>query len=121
MTPENQSWEAWANHVLRTLEKLETKVDSLEKRMAQNNLESKVDITAIKAKAGVWGIIAGFIASIITTIIAGLFVWNLTHGVMNKSPVVPNPQGASIEYVLPPKEDEYAKHMRELIGEDIDA
>jgi len=80
MADNNQSWEAWSNHVLMTLEKLEKKMDSFEKRINENNLGTQVEIVSLKAKAGVWGIIAGFVVSTIVSVLAGFLVYQLTVG-----------------------------------------
>ena len=74
MSENNQGWESWSNHVLMTLEKLEKKVDFLENRINKNNLDAQIEIVFIKAKAGVWGMIAGFIISTIVSIIIGILV-----------------------------------------------
>ena len=118
MEPENQSWEAWANHVLKTLEKLEDKVGSLEQRLSDNNLESKVEITEIKAKAGVWGVIAGFVASVITAIVAGLIIWSATSGAIQDRHTLPVEGGAKMEYVLPPRENEFSQYIIGDVGEE---
>lgn len=80
MADNNQGWESWSNHVLLTLEKLEKKVDTVENRINENNLDTQVEIVSIKAKAAVWGVIAGFVVSAIVSIVVGVLVYQLTVG-----------------------------------------
>jgi tetrahydromethanopterin S-methyltransferase subunit B len=99
------SWEAWGNHVLTTLEKLENKVDKLEEKISEQRENTVVEIATLKAKAGVWGTIAGVIASFITSLIVGLLVYNLTHSTVEKKvPTVhQTPPAASLYF--PTRED----------------
>ena len=92
------SWEAWGNHVLTTLEKLENKVDKLEDKIGKQREQTVVDIATLKAKAGVWGSVAGVIASLITSLIVGLLVYNLTHGTVeaNTIPIAPQPTAGAM-------------------------
>lgn len=64
----NGSWNSWGHHVLGTLEKLETKIDKIEKQQHECQVEYKTQITAIKTKAGIVGVVAGTIGSIIIAI-----------------------------------------------------
>ena len=112
MSDKNQldsGWDAWGNHVLATLEKLENKVDGLEDKMSIQYEQTDINIITLKAKAGIWGSIAGVIASLITSLIVGLLVFQLTHGQKNNQFQV-NPQKATTPAVsvLPPKEDPLA-------------
>lgn len=103
------SWEAWGNHVLTTIEKLEAKVDKLEDKQAKQREQTLVDIATLKAKAGVWGSVAGVIASLITSLIVGLLVYNLTHTTADKK-YVPRPSSniPPAAHMLPPREDPLA-------------
>ncbi len=112
MSDKNQldsGWDAWGNHVLATLEKLENKVDGLEDKMSSQHEQTVVDIATLKAKAGIWGSVGGVIASLITSLIVGLLVFQLTHGQKNNQ-IQANPQKTTTpaESVLPPKEDPLA-------------
>jgi hypothetical protein len=97
-------WDAWGNHVLTTLEKLEKKVDVLEDKVGLHREQTLVDIATLKAKAGVWGSVAGVIASLITSLIVGLLVYQLTHNTMDKT--TPQPRiPVTGESVILPKDD----------------
>lgn len=100
------SWEAWGNHVLLTLEKLEDKVDKLEDKISGHRENTVVEIATLKAKAGVWGSVAGVIASLVVSVVAGFIVYSLTQGSIDSLKYknvykTPTPIGK----VLPPRED----------------
>lgn len=112
------SWEAWGNHVLTTLEKLENKVDKLEDKIGKQREQTLVDIATLKAKAGVWGSIAGVIASFITSLIVGLLVYNLTHTkVESQRPLQEPLQQTPAAAVLPPREDPLAHFNLRIEGD----
>lgn len=77
---DKESWERIGQHVIRTLERMEEKMDSLEEKINESNLDTHVEITALKVKAAVWGTIAGLIASAIISIFVGYIVYNITKG-----------------------------------------
>lgn len=122
MEDNNQGWEKWSNHVLLTLEKLEKKVDTVEKRINENNLSAHVEIVSIKAKAAVWGVIAGFIVSAIVSVIVGVLVYQLTVGFQhptNTSTSVPTTsQSIGGAYLLPNEDklDGFVITDREIIS-----
>lgn len=69
----NNSWRAWGHHVLQSINRLESKIDSLEKELHEYDVNFSNQITSIKAKAGIIGGITGAIGSaIIAFIIAFL-------------------------------------------------
>lgn len=106
MSDNNQGWESWSNHVLLTLEKLEKKVDFLENRINKNNLDAQVEIVFIKTKAGVWGMIAGFVVSTIVSIVIGVLVYQLTIGYNKnmKTGIIQSSEN-EIQMVIPKQED----------------
>lgn len=106
MSENNQGWESWSNHVLMTLEKLEKKVDFLENRINKNNLDAQIEIVFIKAKAGVWGMIAGFVISTIVSIVIGILVYQLTTGYTQseKMSIIPSSM-SEIHMIIPKQED----------------
>lgn len=106
-------WTEWGNYVLSTLEKLEDKVDRLEDRMRQENKETNTSLVILKTKAGIIGAISGIIVSAIISLVAGLLLFNLTVGSVNKRhDTTSNIQPHSVSYVLPPREnDEYSYHV----------
>jgi hypothetical protein len=68
----DNAWENWANHVLLELERLnenikETnlRVDACKDLIVQNNLKMNLEIQAIRIKASIFGLIAGFIPVLI--------------------------------------------------------
>jgi hypothetical protein len=107
------SWEAWGNHVLTTLEKLETKVDKLEEKIQKEREQTVVEIATLKAKAGVWGTIAGVIASLVTSVIVGLLVYNMTHSTVEKPKYTPPPQTPPAAHMIVPREDPLAGYTFE--------
>ena len=101
----------WTQNVKDTLEKLDKKVDKLEEKVTKHREETLVEVTTIKAKAGIIGVIAGFIVSTIMSIIVGLIVYQLTIGThqvikphKHEAPEIPVVPNDVIGYVLPPRE-----------------
>lgn len=64
----NGTWRSWGHHVLETIDRLEAKIDKLEKHQHNRDLTYQTDIVAIKTKAGIIGAIAGGLGSIIIAI-----------------------------------------------------
>lgn len=93
-----RGWESWGNYVLKTLEKLEEKVDILESKISENNLEANKDLVELKVKVGVVAAIAGIIASGVTSIIVGLFIYYVTTKKPDVEP--PKSNNAYIEHVI---------------------
>ena len=88
---------------------MEKKVDKLEDKITTHREESLVAVSTLKAKAGIMGMIAGFVVSSVMSIIIGILVWQLTvgnHPTINphqhEFPIIPDD---AIGYVLPPRED----------------
>ena len=109
-TPINSNgWKQWSANVKESLEKLEKKVDKLEDKITLHREESLVGISTLKAKAGIMGMIAGFVVSTVMSIIIGVLVWQLTVGNTldshhHKHEVLEIPEDA-ISYILPSKEN----------------
>ena len=111
------SWEAWGNHVLTTMEKLETRIDKVEDKQNRQREQTLVDIATLKAKAGIWGSIAGIIASFVTSLIVGLLVYGLTHGsIETTQPQTMQPQPPAA-MVLPSREDPMAGFTFQIEGD----
>ena len=55
----NNGWAEWSRYVLKELESLNTKSDSLQKGMHQ----IRIDIATLKAKAAAWGAVTAVIVS----------------------------------------------------------
>jgi hypothetical protein len=109
------SWEAWGNHVLTTMEKLEVRIDKVEEKMGKQREQTLVDIATLKAKAGIWGSIAGVIASFITSLIVGLLVYNLTHAAVDDK-YTPPTNAPPAALVLPLREDPMAGFVFRIEG-----
>lgn len=110
------SWEAWGNHVLTTLEKLENKVDKLEDKIGKQREQTVVEIATLKAKAGVWGSVAGVIASFITSLLVGLIIYNLTHAPVKKETIHTHPD-SPLASMIPPREDPLAGFQIRITGD----
>lgn len=111
-TVPSEGLKVWTQNVKETLEKLDKKVDKLDDKVTKHREETLVDVTTIKAKAGIIGVVAGFIVSTIMSIIVGIIVYQLTIGTHQvikphkheeEIPIVPSDV---IGYVLPPRADE---------------
>jgi hypothetical protein len=68
MTPHenNGGWDEWARHVLAELDRHNTALEETNRSLNAINTE----ITILKMKAGIWGIIGGLLAAL-TTILLG--------------------------------------------------
>lgn len=60
-------WKEWGNYVLKTLDKVEKKIDNLECNFNKYKVEINTEIIRLKTKAAVWGSIAGFLFSAIVS------------------------------------------------------
>lgn len=105
----------WTQNVKDTLEKLDKKIDKLDEKVTKHREETLVDVTTIKAKAGIIGVVAGFVVSTIMSVIVGLIVYQLTVGAhqsikphTHDTPKVPSD---TISYVLPPRDDNGLKRF----------
>lgn len=96
-----KGWDSWGNYVLKTLEKVEEKVDTLEDKINSNNLSARTDLVELKTKAGIIAAISAIIASGVTSLIVGLLIYYLSHKPVNVEPV--KPTKAYIEYVITSK------------------
>jgi len=104
----SEGWKQWSGNVKESLQKLERKVDKLEDKITKHREESLIEVSTLKAKAGIMGMIAGFVVSTIMSIIIGLLVWQLTVGynpTYRVYPHEPNIPADDISYILPPREE----------------
>lgn len=74
----SDGWKQWSAQVKESLDKLEGKVGSLEGIIRKHREDYLVDITTLKVKAGVVGMIAGFITSTIMSVLVGMIVYQLS-------------------------------------------
>jgi len=107
----SDGWKQWSAQVKESLDKLEGKVDTLESRIRRHREEALVDITTLKVKAGVVGMVAGFVTSTIMSVLVGLLVYQLTVA-QHQKVITPHKHPAPVEqtidpigYALPPKEN----------------
>lgn len=75
----NEGWDEWGNYVLKTMEKIEHRVEKCEETVSSNKLENQKDIIELRVKAAIYGAISGIIISAITTIFTGYILYNLTR------------------------------------------
>ena len=105
---QSDGWKQWSANVKESLEKLEKKVDKLEDKITDHREDSLVGISTLKAKAGIMGMIAGFVVSTVMSIIIGILVWQLTVG--NHPTYLPYTHDIpddAVGYVLPPIEENF--------------
>jgi predicted secreted Zn-dependent protease len=76
----DNSWDEWGRHVLQELkrhdknhEKLVREVADAEDRIKERIQSLHADITTLKAKAAIWGSIAGTIVACLVSAIVGMF------------------------------------------------
>ncbi len=81
--PGNNGWNAWANHVLLELKRLNGSIESLNKEVGDVRLE----IAQLKVKSGIWGGIAGM-ASIIL-VLGGNYLKNIGESKVQEPTPVP--------------------------------
>jgi pyruvate/2-oxoacid:ferredoxin oxidoreductase beta subunit len=63
--PETNGWTEWGRHVLSELERLNGCIEALSMRLREFEIEQ----TILKVKAGMWGLVAGFIPVAVTILI----------------------------------------------------
>ena len=99
------------------MEKLENRVDKIEDKQNKQREQTIFDIATLKAKAGVWGSVAGVIASFITSVIVGLLVYNLTHGKVEANAVTPKPVPPAVGAIMLDREDPLADFNFRIEGD----
>ena len=106
---QSDGWKQWSKSVKESLEKLEKKVDKLEDKITIHREESLVEVSTLKAKAGIMGMITGFVVSTVMSLIIGILVWQLTvgnHPIYQPSNYdIPFKPDGAVGYVLPPRDD----------------
>ncbi len=65
MPPDTNSWEKWGMHIKLELERFEIAINN----MATKIEDLHIDVSALKIKAGVWGLIGGLIPAVILVLI----------------------------------------------------
>lgn len=75
MTEEN-SWKEWRNYVLKHIEKVEDKIDNLEKE----DRENKIEITKLSTKSKLYGALGGIIATAVISGIVSLLLYLFASG-----------------------------------------
>lgn len=107
---QSEGWKQWSANVKDSLDKLEVKVDRLEDKITKHREESLVEVSTLKAKAGIIGMIAGFVVSTFMSVIIGLLVWQLTVGTQKIVPyqldTTDKPE-QGVSYIMPSKEDDF--------------
>ncbi len=74
----SEGWKQWSSQVKESLDKLEGKVDLLENRITKHREEFLIEITTLKVKAGVMGMVAGIVTSTLMSLVAGIILYNIT-------------------------------------------
>lgn len=74
----HDGWESWSKYVIKSIEKLESKVDSIDIQIQQDKLDIKEDIITLKTKASFWGSVSGIVVSAIMSILIGTVVYHIT-------------------------------------------
>ena len=102
----SDGWKQWSENAKESMEKLESKVEKLEDRITVHREESLRDVSTLKAKAGIMGMVTGFVVSTVMSIIIGLLVFQLTRGDFTffDDHEHPHPE-QTIGYILPPRHD----------------
>ena len=93
----SEGWKQWSEQVKISLDRLEGKVNILEDRITKHREEFLVETTTLKVKAGVVGTVAGIIAALITSIVSGLIVYQLTVANHNKAPDIHSHPKTTVE------------------------
>jgi hypothetical protein len=78
--------------VLKTIEKMETKIDQLEDTVNNNNSEFKSSLVALQTKAGFAGGLFGVVSSIVVSVVGGLILYYMTANKENDKNQTPNVQ-----------------------------
>jgi len=82
-------WKEWSMFVLKTIEKMEVKIDQLEDTVNKNNSEFKTSLVELQTKAGFAGGIFGVVSSLIVSIIAGVVIYYITNKEVDKNSNTP--------------------------------
>ncbi len=80
----SNGWSKWKVYVLETIDKIEEKVDKVEDQRRKCQLECTQELTKLKVKSSIWGGLAGFIGSVVVTLVisitAGFITTNIDIG-----------------------------------------
>jgi len=74
MPPKDDNWSEWSHHVLKELKRLNDWIASVDGKLDKFQLEMVREITALKVKAGIWGLVGGAIPVAI-----GIAIWLFYH------------------------------------------
>lgn len=86
------SWDQWSTFVLRTIEKLEERVDMIEQSLHKTELEIQKELVQLKTKASFAGALFGLVTSIIVSIVSGLILFAITTGMKKDAETQPAPR-----------------------------
>lgn len=119
-TPQIESWDRWANHVLITLKSLSDKVDALDKSLNDDKRETQIELAVIKTRAGLIGTAAGGLVGAIVSVVVGLAI--AYFSAKNEPPRMytppPTPPAQHGQLILPPTRDDFANMIDKLLGEE---
>lgn len=65
MSLDTNGWDKWGTHIKLELERFESAINNMSEKI--ENLH--IDVSALKIKAGVWGLIGGLIPALIMVLI----------------------------------------------------
>ena len=63
----NNSWAEYRRLVTQTLKDLDADIKELTKKVDEMHVQTAIELTQLKTKAGIWGAILGIVGSLITT------------------------------------------------------
>jgi hypothetical protein len=63
-TSVKDTWGEWGNHVLLELERLNDNIEKMQIEVTKSHADMWAEITTLKVKSGLWGLIGGILAVI---------------------------------------------------------
>lgn len=80
VTPENESggWNQWSLYIIKTIDLLQKKIDTVEEEMKKINLQIQTELTELKTGFKFSTAIAAIVVSLLVSVISGVIVYNVT-------------------------------------------
>jgi len=86
MTPSTDDWNSWSMYLIKSIESLQERADSLEEEVHEINLEFQKELTKLKVYSKVASVIYSLVSAILISVIAGVITYHVTTDTEDTKP-----------------------------------